>query len=212
MAYIYKLVDAVGLALAKEGKILLSRPIFSFPGSEGRFIGFANRIHERYSKQKENVKPSEKDNEEIAEWVESFHKTAPYDGPQDVNSDSQIIFCRIMSALCAYFTNQNLFDESALQVYLKKMKTSLGDKVAVIKTKDSEYNHKHWSTNNDDFCFEIDNDDELNSSKYQGFLHAHGVEYTPKYNDYHYILGKYNGDSRRDAKYHNFDRQICVAG
>ena len=60
MAYIYKLVDAVGLALAKEGKILLSRPIFSFPDSEGRFIGFAHRINERYSKQKENVKPSEK--------------------------------------------------------------------------------------------------------------------------------------------------------
>lgn len=38
MAYIYNLVDAAGLALAKEGKILLSRAIFSMFGRKIHWV------------------------------------------------------------------------------------------------------------------------------------------------------------------------------
>lgn len=67
MGFLYKLVDEKEIEFANDGLISLSHPIFQFKGSEGKFINFAKRIYDKYTKQGQKIKPSPKDLDEIHE-------------------------------------------------------------------------------------------------------------------------------------------------
>lgn len=209
MGYLYKLVDKKEIELANDGLISLSHPIFEFKGSEGEIISFAKRIYDRYKKQGLKVKPSDKDLEEIAQWIEMFkvtyQKGACLEG---ILSDAMIMFCGIMQGLCGYFTTINLFDTDNLKLYLDKNK--LKKKIGVIRLDDSTFKTHHWRSSELDKPFEPFVGDSNDLRDYNGFTHPTKINYNEHYDDYNELLKIYNKDDVRKASnwFNNLPKQF----
>lgn len=195
MSYIYKLVDEERMEDAKKGIISLSRPLFEFKGSEGKIIEFAKSVDERFKKDGQQIEPTEKDLIEIAKWIESFRESYGELNDNDLNTDSQIMFCRIMSEYCGYFTSVDLDNPNVLKEFLKNNK--LHDKIGYIGIDESVCEHLHWRSAKDDFMFEKCDDTDDSFIHLNGFLHLKDVVYSKDYENYNGILKEYNKDEVR---------------
>ena len=198
MGFLYKLVDKKEIEFANQGKISLSRPIFEFKGSEGKFINFAKRVYDKYNEQGLNIKPSEKDLEEIKEWIDVFKSTYGKGwSDEHIVSESMIIFCGIMQGFCGYFTTIDLTDSNNLESYLQK--NELKDKIGVLKLDDSIFEHHHWRTDDLEEAFKPFDDDPHNLLDYNGFTHPTTIVYNSRYDKYDELLKIYNRDEVRHA-------------
>ena len=201
--YIYKLVDKAEIGFANRGLISLSRPIFEFRGSEGKIISFAQRIYGRYLKQGLSVKPSKTDLDEIKEWNKVYEETYGRGfRNEDINSESMILFCGIIQSYCGYFTTINLWNKRLLKKYLKR--SNLSEKIGVIKLDLSLFDNNHWHADGLDSNFVSFVGDVNILSGYNGFSHLLNITYTRHFDNYHYLLKKYNKDDLRNAL-HWFD-------
>ena len=199
MGYIYKLVDETELRLAQEGFLSLSRPIFSFKGSEDYFIKFAKDIYERYQKEGLTIVPKEKDLKEIRKSIEAYQFVFQDIRDEDLRTDFMIIFCRIMSTYCGYFTKSNLDDPAVLDDYRKR--SHLKDKIAYIRIDDETCLPTKWKCGNDTFAFEQNpNENPWSMQGYKGYLSLKNVEYSEKYNDYTTLLTAFKNDPDRSSR------------
>ena len=203
MGYLYKLVDKLEMEKARECKLSLSHPIFEFKGSEGKFIHFAHRIYEKYRKNKKglSIKPSEKDLQEIEEWIEVFKRTSGTDfRDEDIKSESMIIFCGIMQGFCGYYTTKNLEDKSTLQEYLKLNRDGMKNKIGIIKIDTKIFDDHQWHTEDLKEPFKPSKEDSNNLQGFNGFTHPTQIIYNEKYDDYNELLKIYNGDELRHSQ------------
>ena len=210
MGFLYKLVDEKEIEFAKDGLISLSHPIFQFKGSEGKFINFAKRIYDKYTKQEKKIKPSPKDLDEIHEWIEVYKSTYGKGWhDEDIISESMIIFCGIMQGFCGYFTTIDLFDKKKLKSYLKKSKGSFKEKIGVLSLDDSIFEHyHHWRTSNLEMAFTPFAGDSNDLQDYNGFTHPTDIVYNTHYDDYNELLKIYNGNEVRHA--HNWFNNLSA--
>jgi len=195
MDYIYKLVDARGIEDARKGIISLSRPLFEFKGSEGKIIEFSKSIYKRFLKEKMSIEPREEDMNEIRKWIKSYRESYGKINNDDLNTDSKIMFCRIMSEYCGYFTSADLDNPNVLKEFLRNNK--LHDKIGYIRIDERVYGHSHWRSIKDDFVFEKCDDTDESLIHLNGFLHSKDVVYSKDYEDYKGILKEYNNDEVR---------------
>lgn len=196
--YIYKLVDKKEVEFAQSGLISLSRPIFEFKGSEGKIVNFIKRINEKYLKNGLKVKPSKTDLEEIKDWNRIYKETYGKDfDDHDILSESMIMFCGIIQAYCGYFTNTNLFNKRCLKSYLKH--NCLKDKIGVIRLDFSKLACTRWKTDDIHFPFSIYSGDQYDMKGYDGYTHFIDISYTKNFDDYRYLLSRYNKDEVRKA-------------
>ena len=198
MGFLYKLIDEKELEFAKDGKISFSHPIFEFKGSEGKFINFAKRIHDKYLEQGLKIKPSSTDIDEIADWIKIYKATYGREfQDKDIISESMIIFCGIMQGYCGYFTTVDLFDKEQLTSYLSKNK--LREKKYVLKLDESVFENNHWRTNDLDEGFIPWGGDSNDLREFNGFTHPIDIVYNANYDDYNELLKIYNSDELRHA-------------
>lgn len=195
MGYFYKLVDKGRMEDAKKGIISLSRPLFEFKGSEGKIIEFAKSINERFKKDGRQIEPTKKDNTVITKWIKAYRESYGKINNDDLNTDSKIMFCRIMSEYCGYFTSADLDNPNVLKEFLRNNK--LHDKIGYIRIDERVYGHSHWRSIKDDFVFEKCDDTDESLIHLNGFLHSKDVVYSKDYEDYKGILKEYNKDEVR---------------
>ncbi len=200
MGYLYKLIDKKALNDAKDGKIALSRPIFSFQGSEGRIIDFAKDIKNRYCDKMPTMKS--KDEKEIEKWIDAFKKSYPEKiNDYDLITEAQIIFHGILSAYCGYFTTSNLDDPATRKEYIEK-NYGLKDKIAYIKIDERILRpQSHWRSSENEFVYQIFNANNNDLFGRNGFLHPIDVEYIDDSKDYYTHLKRFNNAKFRDAHY-----------
>lgn len=206
--YIYKLVDKKEVEFAQGGLISLSRPIFEFKGSEGKIVNFVKRINEKFLKNGLKINPSETDLAEIKEWNYIYKETYGKDfEDQDILSESMIMFCGIIQAYCGYFTNTNLFNRRNLKSYLRH--NCLKEKIGVIRLDFSHFISARWKTNDINSPFSVFVGDPYDMRGYDGYTHFIDITYTKQFDDYHYLLNKYNKDDVRKAStwFDNIDRK-----
>lgn len=206
--YIYKLVDKKEVEFAQGGLISLSRPIFEFKGSEGKIVNFVKRINEKFLKNGLKINPSETDLAEIKEWNYIYKETYGKDfEDQDILSESMIMFCGIIQAYCGYFTNTNLFNRRNLKSYLKH--NCLKEKIGVIRLDFSHFISARWKTDDINSRFSVFVGDPYDMRGYDGYTHFIDITYTKQFDDYHYLLNKYNKDDVRKAStwFDNIDRK-----
>lgn len=196
MGFLYKLVDFEGLMDAKNGIIVLSHPIFEFKGSEGMFINFAKRIYDKYKLKGLNIKPSNKDLEEIRDWCITFKKTYGSDFEECyIGSESTIIFCGIMHGFCGYFTKSDLENEQIKNDFVSKCK--LKDKVAIIRIDEKVFEHRHWRSQKVEGLYERFFGNPYDLSGFNGFMHPIDIVYNSNYDKYDELLRIYNSDALR---------------
>ena len=198
MGYLYKLVDEKAFNAAKNGEILLSRPIFEFKGSEGCIINFAKNIEKRIN----NIEFTEEDNKEIGKWVKAFRESCPQSiSDQDLQTECSIMFYGILSAYCGYFTKTDLDDLKIRKEYIKKNK-GLKKKVGYIKIDENDFpQQSHWRSARNEFRYKIFAGDSNDLKDRNGFLHIVGVEYIKDNLKYLTHLMKFNSCPVRKAHY-----------
>ncbi len=200
MSFLYKLVDEKEKDMALDGVLSLSHPIFEFKGSEGKFINFAHRIYEKYNSKGLAIKPSEKDLEDIKEWIEIYKKTYGQGfNDWDINSESMIIFCGIMQGFCGYYTDKDLEDKDTLAEYLRRNESKLKNKIVIIKIDTCIFDDHHWHTDDINKPFEPFKGVPDNLQGFNGFTHPTKIVYTDKYDDYNELLSTYNNDEVRHS-------------
>ena len=201
MGYIYKLIDETELQYAKDGKISLSRSIFEFKGTEGKFINFAKRIYDRYLKRGLKIKPTEADIQEITQWFNVYKSTYGTDvKDEDIISESMIVFCGIIQSFCGYFTTINLFDKEQLKCFFEK--NNLKDKKYILELDDSVFENHHWRTDDLKNPFTPFRGSSKDFCDYNGFTHPTDIVYNANYDDYNELLKIYNRDEVRSP--HNW--------
>lgn len=199
MAYLFKLVDKKGLIDARNNIISLSRPIFEFKGSEGKFINFAKRIYDKYSKKGIKIKPSETDLKDIKDWIEIYKKTYGKGfNDQDINSESMIIFCLIMQSFCGYFTMEDLSDSKTRMEYCNN--SNFEDKIAIIKIDEKIFDHLHWRSTTVEGPYTKFYGSQDDYHDFNGFMHPTKIIYSNNFDDYHELLTIYNNDGVRHSK------------
>ncbi len=197
MAYLYKLVETRSLEQAKNNIISFTRPFYNYD-YEGNFIKFAKSINERFKIEKELIKPTKEDLEELTKWKEAFkNHYGKQVSDEDLLSDSKIIFCRLFSFYCGYFTYENLFDEDIRKEYIKNnqhlIKNSnnpLDNKIAVIRINEDgiinyRYSSKYLGNSEEPF---IKSDVK---NKFNGYLKTLSINYSEKYDDYDELFKRY---------------------
>lgn len=201
MSYLYKLVDERSMADAEKGIISFSRPFISFPGSEGKYIKFFNRLRRKYLEAKEkgtiqNLRPSETDEREMMEWWNAMKKYGCPDGESSPESDILLYLCiNIGHLYCGYFTGENLDDPTTLENYRKKVGT--GEKIGYIRIDEEFLNHLHWGSKDIDGqykkCFDSKNDHD----QFNGYMHIYDASYSYSYDNVEEIARLFNEKEQR---------------